>query len=357
MQIVNPFSTIYISSDITLFLSKIINDIKPSKLFVLVDENTKTHCLPILKKGDLIKDAEIIEISSGELNKSIQSVQKAWEVLSNRGADRNSLLINLGGGIIVDLGGFIASTFKRGIPFINIPTTLLSQVDASVGGKTGFNFLQLKNEIGTFSHSNAVIINSIFLKTLNKDAIHSGWAEMIKHALIYSKADWENIKSYRLEGLDYESLNKLIARSIQIKIHFAEQDPLEKGIRKALNFGHTFGHAFESLFMGTSNEISHGKAVAHGMICEMYLSYKKCGFNEKEITKIVEYLGGIFGKLQITKANFEKIIQLIRHDKKNENSVINFTLLNDFGSVLINIPCTENEIMDTLNWYQKTLTT
>lgn len=357
MQIVNPFSTIYISSDIPLFLSKIINDIKPSKLFVLVDENTKIHCLPILTKKGLINNAEIIEISSGELNKSIQSVQKAWEVLSNSGADRNSLLINLGGGVVVDLGGFIASTFKRGIPFINIPTTLLSQVDASVGGKTGFNFLQLKNEIGTFSHPNAVIINSIFLKTLDKDAIYSGWAEMIKHALIYSKADWENIKSHRLESLDYESLNKLIARSIQIKVHFAEQDPLEKGIRKALNFGHTFGHAFESLFMGTPNEISHGKAVAHGMICELYLSNKKFGFDEKEINNIAEYLGRLFGKLKIANTDFEKIIQLIRHDKKNENSIINFTLLSDFGNVLINSPCTDSEIMDALNWYQKTLTT
>jgi 3-dehydroquinate synthase len=357
MQIVNPFSAIYISTDINLFLSKILNDIKPSKLFVLVDENTKTHCLSILKKGILINDAEIIEISNGELNKSIQSVQKAWEILSNSGADRHSLLINLGGGIVVDLGGFIASTFKRGIPFINIPTTLLSQVDASVGGKTGFNFLQLKNEIGTFSHPNAVIVDSIFLKTLDKEAIYSGWAEMIKHALIYSKADWENIKSHRLERLDYESLNKLIARSVQIKVHFVEQDPLEKGIRKALNFGHTFGHAFESLFMGTPNEISHGKAVAHGMICELYLSYKKCGFNEKEINKVVDYLSRLFGKLPITYTDFEKIIQLIKHDKKNEKSIINFTLLSDYGNVLINIPCTDNEIIDSLNWYQKKLTT
>ncbi|MGE0090144.1 MAG: 3-dehydroquinate synthase [Bacteroidales bacterium] len=357
MQFVNPFSAIYISSDINLFLAKILDNIKPSKLFVLVDENTKIHCLPILKKGNLINDAEIIEISSGELNKSVQSVQKAWEILSKNGADRNSLLINLGGGIIVDLGGFIASTFKRGIPFINIPTTLLSQVDASVGGKTGFNFLQLKNEIGTFSHPDAVIINSIFLKSLDKDAIYSGWAEMIKHALIYSKADWENIKSHRIEGLDYESLNKLIARSIQIKVHFVEQDPLEKGIRKALNFGHTFGHAFESLFMGTPNEISHGKAVAHGMICELYLSHKKCGFSEKEINKVVEYLGRLFGKLPISSADDEQLLQLIKHDKKNKNSLINFTLLSNFGNVLINISCTDNEILDALNWYKKTLAT
>jgi len=353
MQIDNPFSTVYISSEIDLYITKTLKEINPSKIFILVDENSKKHCLPIINIKGLLNEAEIIEIKSGEKYKSIKSVEKVWEILSTKGADRHSLLINLGGGIIVDLGGFIASTFKRGFPFINIPTTLLSQVDASVGGKTGFNFLQLKNEIGVFSHPQAVIIDSVFLKTLDKKNIYSGWAEMIKHALLFSKADWENIKTHKIENIDYKSLNQLIARSIQIKNHFVEQDPSENGIRKALNFGHTFGHAFESLFMDTPNEILHGKAVAHGMICELYLSSQKCGFNEQEMQNIMDYIIRIYDKLAITSNDFERITQLITHDKKNENSFINFTLLSDFGKVKINQVCSIREITDTLRWYQK----
>jgi len=352
MQIDNPFSTIYISSEIDLYLTKILKEIKPSKIFILVDENSRKHCLQVLNTRDLLNKAEIIEIKSGEKNKSLKSVEKIWEILSTKGADRHSLLINLGGGIMVDLGGFIASTFKRGFPFINIPTTLLSQVDASVGGKTGFNFLQLKNEIGVFSHPKAVIIDSIFLKTLDKNNIYSGWAEMIKHALLFSKADWENIKTHKIENIDYKSLNQLIARSIQIKNHFVEQDPSENGIRKALNFGHTFGHAFESLFMDTPNEILHGKAVAHGMMCELFLSSQKCGFNEQVMKNILDYLIRVYDKLPITSDDYERITEFITHDKKNEKSLINFTLLSDFGKVMINQVCTIGEIKDALRWYQ-----
>jgi 3-dehydroquinate synthase len=353
MQINTSNSTIFISSDIEPFLTRIVKELPPSKVFILVDENSKKHCLPIIASIDRVKDAEIIEVESGEKNKSIESVIKIWEILSKKGADRNSLLINLGGGIIVDLGGFIASTFKRGFPFINIPTTLLSQVDASVGGKTGFNFKQLKNEIGVFSHPKYVIIDSTFLKTLDKENIYSGWAEMIKHALIYNKADWENMNHHNVLNIDYKALNQLIARSIQIKNHFVEQDPAEKGIRKALNFGHTFGHAFESLYMNTSNEILHGKAIAHGMICELYLSAVKCGFDKDEMKKIVDYVLKIYGKLPIGINDYEKIAELITHDKKNENSVINCTLISDYGKVEINKPCSSSEIIDTLKWYQK----
>lgn len=353
MQINTSNSTIFISSDINPFLNRIVKEFTPSKVFILVDENSKKHCLPIIVSLGMLKDAEIIEIESGEKNKSIETVIRIWEILSSKGADRNSLLINLGGGIIVDLGGFVASTFKRGFPFINIPTTLLSQVDASVGGKTGFNFKQLKNEIGVFSHPKYVIIDSTFLKTLDKENIYSGWAEMIKHALIYDKADWENLNKHALLNIEYKALNQLIARSIQIKTHFVEQDPTEKGIRKALNFGHTFGHAFESLFMNTPNEILHGKAVAHGMICELYLSAVKCGFDKNEMMRIVDYIQKIYGKLSININDYEKIAELITHDKKNENSVNNFTLISDYGKVEINQPCSFSEIIEALKWYQK----
>lgn len=348
-----PFTNVYISSEITIVLNKIIQETNPGILYILVDENTKKHCLPLIQSSELVIKAKIIEIESGEKNKSIPTIIKVWEYLSKNGADRNSLLINLGGGIIADMGGFIASTFKRGFPFINIPTTLLSQIDASIGGKTGFNFLDLKNEIGVFSHPKTVIIDSVFLKTLDKENIISGWAEMIKHALIFGKSDWENIKQSNILNIDYKALNQLIARSVQIKNHFVEQDPTEKGIRKALNFGHTFGHAFESLYMNTPDEILHGKAIAHGMLCELYLSNKKSGFDEKELKNIAGYIQRLYGKLSLNPNDYQRIAELITHDKKNEKAVINFTLLKDFGDVLINQACTFDEIIDTLNWYQK----
>jgi len=351
MQIDTSYSHINISSEINLFLPKILKVLTPSKVFILVDENSKKYCLPVIK--DALKDAEIIEIKSGEKFKSIRSVEKAWKILSTKGADRHSLLINLGGGIIVDLGGFIASTFKRGIPFINIPTTLLSQVDASVGGKTGFNLLNLKNEIGLFSHAKSVIIDSSFLKTLDRENIFSGWAEMIKHALIYSKADWENLKQQNVLNIDYKSLNHLIARSVQIKNFYVEQDPTEKGLRKALNFGHTFGHAFESFFMDTPNNILHGKAIAHGMICELFLSAEKCQFNKTSMQSIVDYILKIYGKLPISIKDFETLTELMTHDKKNKNSLLNFSLLRDLGKVEINQECSAQEITGVLDWYQK----
>ena len=353
MQINTKYSTIYISSDIESVFNKIQDKLKASKIFILLDENSKQFCLPILKGMLQLRNADIIEVESGEKNKTIRTLETIWEALSTKGADRQSILLNLGGGIIVDLGGFAASTFKRGIPFINIPTTLLSQVDASVGGKTGFNFLHLKNEIGVFNHPQYVIVNSSFLKTLDKENILSGWAEMIKHALIYGKPDWENLQKQNILNIDYKTLNQLIARSIQIKNHFVETDPTERGIRKALNFGHTFGHAFESLFMDTTNEILHGKAIAHGMMCELYLSSIKCRFDVPLLNNIITYLKINYGKISIKSSDFERIIELISHDKKNENTKSNFTLLSDIGKVEINMYCTHDELIQTLSWYQK----
>ena len=351
MQISTHFSQIYISSEIEKIISKILNESNVNKIFILVDENTKKYCFPLLSALDFGKEFELIEIGSGEKNKTIQTVTKVWQFLSEKGADRSSLFINLGGGIVCDLGGFAASTFKRGIPFINIPTTLLSQVDASVGGKTGVNFLNLKNEIGVFNHPKHVIINSTFLKTLEKENILSGWAEMLKHALIFSKADWDNLVSFKIHIINFKTINELISRSVNIKNHFVEKDPFEKDIRKALNFGHTFGHAFESFFMGSLNEISHGKAIAHGIMCELYLSNKKCLFPDKDLDDIVKYISTLYGKLIINPSDFEKIFEFITHDKKNEGIGNNLTLLKDFGQVEINQKCTHNELIEALNWY------
>ena len=352
MKINTSYSTIYISTEIQKVLTEVLKDFQNRKTFVLVDENTKKHCLPVIANIDQIKNSELIEIESGEKNKNIRSLEKVWTILTKNGADRTSLLINLGGGIIGDLGGFAASTFKRGIDFINIPTTLLSQVDASVGGKTGVNFLGLKNEIGVFNHPKYVIIDSSFNRTLDKRNILSGWAEMLKHTIIFDEKDWENLISYDIKQTGFNELNQLIARSVSIKNYFVEKDPKEKGIRKALNFGHTLGHAFESLFMNTENEILHGEAVAHGIMCELYLSGRICNFSTKKIDDVISYLLKTYNKLRLNDADYEKIIDLTGHDKKNEGLNINFTLLEDFGKIKINQNCDRGIITETLNWYK-----
>ncbi len=351
MLLETQFSKIYISTDIQPILNNTLNEYPGKKIFVLVDENTKLHCLPRIKPFIKPPSYILIEIKSGEQNKSLKELEKVWHVFTENGANRSSLLINLGGGIIGDLGGFAASTFKRGMDFINIPTTLLSQVDASVGGKTGVNFLGLKNEIGVFNHPKHVIIDSSFIRTLDKGNILSGWAEMLKHALISDEKDWKNLILHDIKQTGYKELNQLIARSINIKNHFVEGDPQEKGIRKALNFGHTFGHAFESLFMATSNEVLHGEAVAHGIICEVYLSNKVCGFPLGKMDRIVKYMIQAYPKLNISEPNFERLFNLMKHDKKNEGININFTLLEDFGKLKINTNCCKEDIFETLNWY------
>ncbi len=352
MKIITQHSIIYISSEIHSILTEVLKSLGNTKIFILVDENTRKHCLPIISHNDLIKDSEIIKIESGEKNKSIKSVEKVWSELSKKGADRNSLLINLGGGIIGDLGGFVASTFKRGINFINIPTTLLSQVDASVGGKTGINLLGLKNEIGVFNHPKYVLIESSFNQTLDKKHIMSGWAEMLKHALVFDEKDWNNLISHDIKQTGFKELNQLIARSVNIKNHFVEKDLHEKNIRKALNFGHTLGHAFESFFMGTEKKITHGEAVAHGIICELFLSEKICNFSSEKADDIISYLLKTYNKLKINASDIEDIIEYTSHDKKNKESNINFTLLEDFGQLKIDQYCTKENIIEVLNWYR-----
>jgi 3-dehydroquinate synthase len=351
MKIDTQFSTLYISSEINKIIKQVLSENQFSKIFITVGENTKVHCLPKLTIEDQIKQAEIIETKSGENNKSIRTVEHIWKTLSEKGADRSSLLINLGGGLLCDLGGFAASTFKRGMDFINIPTTLLSQVDASAGGKTGFNFMGLKNEIGVFSHPKYVIIDSSFNRTLDHKNILSGWAEMLKHALIFDEKDWTTITGHEIRRIGFKELNQLIARSVNIKNHFVEQDPKERGIRKALNLGHTFGHAFESLFMKTETPVLHGEAVAHGLICELFLSSKLCGFAENKLKHIASYILKTYGKLDLESDLYDKIFDLMLHDKKNENAQINFTLLEDFGKIKINQKTKKADLIEALNWY------
>ncbi|MFO7830202.1 MAG: 3-dehydroquinate synthase [Bacteroidales bacterium] len=351
MRIDTQYSKIIIDTGINSLIKKFIDESEYTKYFLLVDENTSRYCLPVLQSKNDIEDAKIIEIKSGESNKTIKTVSRIWEFLTQNNADRSSLLINFGGGIIGDMGGFAASTFKRGIDFVNIPTTLLSQVDASVGGKTGINFENFKNEIGVFSHPKYVFIDSTFLKTLDKRNVFSGWAEMVKHTLIFSQSDFEYLIQHEIQNINYKTLNQLISKSVAIKNHFVESDPYEKGIRKALNFGHTFGHAFESFFMGHEHNLFHGEAVALGMLCEIYLSHKICNFPSDKMNLIVSYMLNNYQKANIKETDFEKIIRLMGHDKKNKGYDINFTLLEDFGKIKINQTCSKNDIIETLKWY------
>ena len=324
---------------------------KQSKFYILVDENTLQNCLPaLIANVELLKGAEIIEIESGEETKNIQSCIEIWQVLLELKADRKSLLINLGGGVISDLGGFVASTFKRGIDFINIPTTLLAQVDASVGGKTGIDMDHLKNQVGVFSNPKAVFINTGFLRTVSKRQILSGYAEIIKHGLIADKNFWKEIKKTELTGND--CWEKLIFSSIKIKTAIILQDPWDKDIRKALNFGHTIGHAIESYFLEEGeHSLLHGEAIAIGMICESFLSYKKADLDHSELDDICRFILSKFQPLIINEIGFNRIIELMANDKKNENNAILFTLISETGKAVINKKCSIELIIESLKFY------
>lgn len=324
-----------------------------NKLLLLSDSNTINYCYPLINEF-LPKEIPVFILEAGEDQKHIESVIKVWEFLNSNDADRKSVIINLGGGVLCDLGGFAASTFKRGLDFIHIPTTLLSQVDASVGGKTGVNFKSYKNEVGSFSFPLKVLIDTNFLKTLEQEHILSGFGEMLKHAFIKDEAYYLELQALDLDkkSLKYDQLLKLVQHSVKIKEEVVLADPMETGLRKILNFGHTIGHAFESFYMGTAKELIHGKAIAYGMIMEMYLSHLKLGFSKEKLIKVANDLNTIYGKLIFEKEDYEKLYSLMTHDKKNENSEINFTLLKDIGVPEINQTADKQEIFDAFDFYR-----
>ena len=307
-----------------------------NQLAILVDENTKRDCLPVFLKATNI-DAILIEIPSGEEHKNLEKCQLIWNALSSHNFDRNSLLINLGGGVVGDMGGFAASTYKRGIHFIQIPTSLLAMVDASVGGKLGVDFAYLKNQIGVFNNPNAVLINPVFLNSLPKNQLLSGFAEVVKHALIADKCYWEEIKTTPLEKMNWESI---ILQSIVIKNNIVTQDPLEKGERKKLNFGHTFGHAIESFYLKLGNPILHGEAISLGMILENNLSR----INKEEKNEIASFISNTFSIPK--KPPLRALLEWMKSDKKNRKEKINFTLLSGIGSSIINQEFTLDELLD-----------
>ena len=343
---------VIISEHLGQTLQEAISQCEYDRLFVLADETTERCCLPLVKGLECLNGAQYIVIGATDTNKTLESVVHVWEELGKGGATRHTLLINIGGGMVTDLGGFAASTFKRGINYINIPTTLLSMVDASVGGKTGFNFRGLKNEIGVFNNASSVILDTTFLKTLDEENILSGYTEMLKHGLIANEEMWATLMNFDIEKPNLQVLNRMVAESVAVKQRIVTEDPTEKGIRKALNLGHTAGHAFESLAL-KRKPVLHGYAVAWGLICELYLSAVKTGFPTEKMHQTVRFIREHYGKLNITCDDYPTLLELMTHDKKNVAGVINFTLLGGIGDIRINQTATKDEIYEALDFYRE----
>ena len=343
---------VVIAEDLGLSLKEAMEVCERDKVFILMDETTAKCCLPVVEAAVGLQDAKRIIIGATDTHKTLESLAHVWEELGTGGATRHSLLINIGGGMVTDLGGFAASTFKRGINYINIPTTLLAMVDASVGGKTGINFRGLKNEIGVFNNASTVILDTQFLKTLDAENICSGYAEMLKHGLISDEKMWAELMNFELEQPDLKQLSRMVADSVAVKERIVTEDPTEKGIRKALNLGHTVGHAFES-FALKRQPVLHGYAVAWGLICELYLSCIKTGFPTDKMHQTVRFIKEHYGMMTIVCDDYPTLLELMTHDKKNVAGTINFTLLGGIGDIRINQTATKEEIYEALDFYRE----
>ncbi|MEZ4840806.1 MAG: 3-dehydroquinate synthase [Flavobacteriaceae bacterium] len=344
--------TIFFNDDAYKSLNVYLYDNQIVKIFVLVDENTKKYCLEKFQKS-LDKNIEIvlIEISAGEVYKNIETCTFVWKKLTELEADRKSILINLGGGMITDLGGFVASTFKRGIRFINIPTTLLSMVDASVGSKTGVDLDNLKNLVGMFANPEMVLIDTCYLQTLPEREMISGLAEIIKYGLTFNAKLLEDCKNDMWK--DADNLDKMIHQSIVIKNDVVLKDIKETSLRKVLNYGHTIGHAVESFHLNTKElpDLTHGEAIAIGMVIEGYISSKLHGFPTDELSSLKTYIHKTYGKTDIAPQHYDAIIDLMRHDKKNSNGNINYILLKNITDFVIDANAPVDLVIEGFNYY------
>ena len=316
-------------------LNDLIDSSGPSKLFVLTDSNTRQLCVKqFLEKLDPKLTPTVLEIPNGEKSKSIEQCSKLWEQLSHHGADRHSLLINLGGGVVTDIGGFVAGTFIRGLKFVNVPTSLLAMVDAAIGGKTGIDFGSLKNQIGIMNFPEMVLIYSVFLKSLPEAEISSGWAEVLKHGLISDRNYWD--LCYNLNCLDITEWEHIIETSVTIKLEVVEADTFEKNSRKVLNFGHTFGHAIESFRLDHSEKaLSHGASIGIGMVLAAYFSVQLKGLDLATAQKIRTVVAGLYGIEHFDSNSRIRIEELLAFDKKNSNGLTNFVLLESVGQAII----------------------
>lgn len=349
---------VLITHQLATNLAMAISECEHDNLFVLTDDTTREHCWPLIETFISMREAHVITIAPGDIHKNVESLVYVWRELERGRATRHSLLVNLGGGMVTDLGGFAASTFKRGIDFINIPTTLLSMVDASVGGKTGINLDSFKNEVGVFNDARFVLLDTEFLRTLDDKNLRSGYAEMLKHGLISNSRTWAELLKYDLATPDLRHLLTMLGTSVSVKERIVEKDPKEKGIRKALNFGHTFGHAFESLSLlrykdNGTEPILHGYAVAYGLICELWLSTLKLGFPTERMHQTVQYIRQYYGQMNISCDDYDALINLMRHDKKNTSGIINFTLLSDVGEIHIDQTASDEELKQCLDFFRE----
>ena len=330
-------------------LSNLISENDYSTLFILVDENTFKYCYPkFIPNLQTDKRIEVIEIESGEINKNLETCIGVWNAITELGGDRKSLIITLGGGVITDLGGFVASCFKRGIDFVNIPTTLLSMVDASVGGKTGVDLGVLKNQIGLFANPEMVLVDTAYLTTVSEREIKSGTAEIIKYGITYDVTLFNEIKNNK--DLKIEDL---IFRSIEIKNEVVLKDPKEQNIRKILNFGHTLGHAIESFYLASDDKesLTHGEAIAIGMVCESYMSSKTLNFPIKNVVEIKKVILSIYNKTNLLSEDFSGILELLKHDKKNVKGRVNFVLLNDYEDYKLDCEVSNDLIIESMKFY------
>ena len=346
---------IILSENICAETDRVVAAIGPDRVYVLTDETTGRLCRPLLAAASSLAGATWLSIAPGDEHKTLASLADVWRALSAGGASRRSLLVCLGGGMVTDLGGFAAATFKRGIACVNIPTTLLAMVDAAVGGKTGINLDGLKNEVGAFSSPRAVVIDTEFLRTLDDRNLRSGYAEMLKHGLISSREMLVSLLRFDIASPDYARLQTMVAESIAVKEDVVRRDPHEHGLRKALNLGHTAGHAFESLALARQQPVLHGYAVAWGLVCELYLSHLKAGFPLDELRRTVGYIAARYGRFAFGCDDYNDLLSLMRHDKKNVGGVINFTLLEQPGQVRLDCTATREEICESFDFFRDSL--
>lgn len=339
------------ATDVASTLEQLLREITHDRLYVLTDEHTARLCWPLVESA--LGEAYLITIAAGDEHKHVEALCHVWSELSAHGATRHSLLVNLGGGMVTDLGGFAAATFKRGISCINVPTTLLAMVDAAVGGKTGINLNSLKNEVGAFYPADAVVVSSQFLQTLDAGNLASGFAEMLKHGLVSTEEHWAKLMCYDLGNPDLEMLQSLIMESIRTKEHIVEQDPKEQHIRKALNLGHTLGHAFETLAMRRGTPCLHGYAVAWGFIGELYLSHLREGFPADKLRQTVAFIKEVYGTFDFSCKQYDELYALMLHDKKNVGTEIRFTLLAAIGDIRIDRTATKEEIFEMLDFVRE----
>lgn len=339
--------SIIFSNTLSDDLAGLLNRLDYSQIGLIMDSNTQEYCYPLIESK--LPVHRTFSFTAGEVNKNLDTCSQIWQWMTDCAFDRKALIINLGGGVTGDMGGFCASTYKRGVRFINVPTTLLSQVDASVGGKLGIDFDGFKNHIGVFAEPTAVLISDEFLKTLPVKELRSGYAEVVKHGLIQNTDYFSCLKTQNWETQDWKTL---IEKSISIKKLVVEKDPKESGLRKILNFGHTIGHAFESFYLDSDKHLLHGEAIAIGMISEAFLSNKKSGLTEGELEQITNLLLGVYGKVAIPAADVAPIVALCLQDKKNDSERINFSLLRKIGQCEYDIAGSTAEIKEAIAFYQ-----